>query len=89
MAAEKEQALVTQFPLLQSGDEIESDEPASAPADLEAAPDAIPATEEPFPTGGDTSTLDELFGTTSHDEPSPPEELFGTTSHDEPSPPEE
>ena len=78
MAAEKEQALVTQFPLLQSGDEEESaavETPVPAEMELASDPDPLPAAEETPPPTGEISTLDELFGTTTPEDPPPaPEE---------------
>jgi len=78
MAAEKEQALVTQFPLLQSGEDEESpvvETPVPTEMELVPDPDPLPATEETLPPAGEISTLDELFGTTTPDEPPPaPEE---------------
>ena len=71
MAAEKEQALVTQFPLLQADEEQES--PEVAAPQLEPTTDVIPTTEENLPGPSGPSTLDELFGTSSPDENTPEE----------------
>ncbi len=71
MAAEKEQALVTQFPLLQADEEQESSEVATPP--VEPTADVVPAAEENLPGTSAPSTLDELFGTSSPDENTPEE----------------
>ncbi len=71
MAAEKEQALVTQFPLLQADEEQESSEVAAP--QVEPIAGIIPATEETLPDTSGPATLDELFGTSSPDENTPEE----------------
>ena len=82
MAAEKEQALVTQFPLLQSSDESADESAGESTGEAETTPVAepemplelLPTPEESLPTTSEPSTLDELFGTAGPEEPAPPEE---------------